>query len=151
MHGQMSRYDREDGFALIELLVVCLIVGLLAMIAIPAFLKRRSNANDAGAKGMLNTSAQSAVAYGLTNGYATMTPAKLKAIEPSINTNPNGQAVLVNATPTVTGYILTVVSASADTFNLTNSSGQMTKTCLVAASNGNTATNTGGGCNSGTW
>ena len=50
-----------------------------------------------------------------------------------------------------TGFVLTVVSSTADTFNLTNSSGRLTRTCIVATGNGNTQTNSGGGCHNGTW
>jgi len=47
---QPVRSSRDDGFTLIEVLVVMLIIGVLAAIAVPLFLNERSKAHEAAAK-----------------------------------------------------------------------------------------------------
>ena len=68
----------ESGFTLVELLVVMLILGLLAAIAIPAFFNQRNKAKDASAKEAARTAETAIETFATDNGgsYAAATPAR---------------------------------------------------------------------------
>ncbi len=54
---QKSMKERDKGFTLVELLVVIVIIGILAGIAIPLFLSQRKKGVDAGVKSDLKSAA----------------------------------------------------------------------------------------------
>ena len=152
MRSTLAHARDEDGFTLLELLVVVVVIGILAAIAIPALLGQRTKASDASAKQMANTAEHAAVIYNVNNGsYTGITPSALQSVEPSINTTANGQTVLAAAAATSTGYSVATVSSAGDTFNIVASNGVLSRTCTIAAGNGNTVTNTGAGCINGLW
>jgi type IV pilus assembly protein PilA len=63
-----ERAGSEKGFTLIELLVVMLILGILAAIAIPAFLNQKQKATDAKTTVNLRTAATAEETYSTDNG-----------------------------------------------------------------------------------
>jgi len=143
------RAEDEKGFTLIELLVVILIIGILAAIAIPAFLNQRSKAYDAAAKSNIKTAQTAEETYSTDNNgtyasdtlSASDTSGSLAKIEPTLMNTPYVTAT-ANGT---TGYTIVATSlgsgSSPDTFTLTSTNGAVTKTC----------SGTGGGCSGSTW
>jgi type IV pilus assembly protein PilA len=113
-----QRTGDEGGFTLIELLVVILIIGILAAIAIPAFLSQKSKAYDSSAKTMAQTAQTAMETYATENGglYTGGTKAKLKEIEPSLNTGTNEkEAALLETTINGAGTEYTVTVEAQNT------------------------------------
>src|SRR6202020_3245731 len=94
LHKLRRRAEDEKGFTLIERLVVILIIGILAAIAIPSFLNQKSKANDAAAKEQVRTMQNTMESYATEhNGtYAGATLAELQAIEPTLKDKTTAEA-----------------------------------------------------------
>src|SRR5579859_6132902 len=79
------RNHPDDGFTLIELMVVVLIIAILIAIAIPTFLGARSRAQDRAAQSSLRNALTAAkTIYTDQSSYGQATSTDLPAIEPSL-------------------------------------------------------------------
>ncbi len=106
-----ERSNGEGGFTLVELLVVMLILGLLAAIAIPSFFNQRDKATDADAKAAARTAQTAIETYATDNGgsYAGATAANLRAIEETLNET-GGTPDRLAVTSAADTYTVTVTS-----------------------------------------
>jgi type IV pilus assembly protein PilA len=136
----------ERGFTLVELLLVILIIGILAAVAIPSFLDQQNKAHDAAATTTLATAYRAIEIYRVENGtYCTAQLSDLGAIAPMLR---QASTLTLDAcgSSDPQGYTLTVDSASQGhtTFGLSiDGSGALHHTCSPAGK---------GGCHSdGTW
>ncbi len=137
LHKLRQRAQGEKGFTLIELLVVILIIGILAAIALPAFLNQREKGQDTEAKTAART-AQTAIEthYTDTQDYTTAKQAELEAIEPALKDAYVDLALTV--TGNATGYVIETTSkgSNKNKFTITSVSGEVTRTCTTIGKGG---------------
>lgn len=122
-----SMDEKDKGFTLVELLVVMIIIGILAAIAIPVFMNQRAKARDTSTKADVSTVGKEIATYyvdgtgaltaSITGG--TLTLATATGVTPAFST-----AIKVsNGTAMQTTNPITTTSATSWCVGLTNPDG----------------------------
>jgi type IV pilus assembly protein PilA len=124
---RLVQEDQEQGFTLIELMVVVLIIAILIAIAIPTFLGSRSRANDRAAQSSLRVALTAAkITLTDTNDFSTATQATLATIEPSLSFVAGGastgfKSVSIIAAPSGQTWWATALSKSGNCYGIEDS------------------------------
>ena len=123
----------QKGFTLIELLVVILIIGILAAIALPAFLGQQKKGQDADAKSLArNMVSQVESCFAVEENYTQCT----NPADSGLPVGAGDGQVQVTASAATT-YTVTAYSKSGGDFTITKAAnGTSTRGCTVPGEGG---------------
>ena len=138
LERRLAGAKKDEGFSLIELLVVVIIIGILAAIAIPIYIGIQDNAKDSAVKSDLTNAKLAVIAYYTDKGASAAAPVLTADTTVANNLSSYGftkssntSTIAYKGTPSSTAFCIDAVGAAGVThvFSVSANGGVVNTVC----------------------